>query len=147
MTTPRNTTQILSVMIRLYRRCLDLTAAILAEEELPDDAALSEAFIRRAGILKKIDALRKTLEIKQGDTGPAIVGLNNQDQKKAEEFLATLRLQITDLIKLDRKLETRLKEEMQKTRSEINRLQQGESMLKAYTPFRGSISYYVDHQG
>ncbi|MBW2621524.1 MAG: hypothetical protein JRD68_01340 [Deltaproteobacteria bacterium] len=147
MPTPLTTTQILFAMIRLYRRCLEITSDVVEKEDLPDDAALAEVFIRRASILKKVEALTKNLVIEQRDEGPALVGLNDGDQKKAEEHLATLRSIITDLIELDRKLEERLKQEMDWTEHEINRLQQGESMLKAYTPFKGGISYYVDHQG
>ena len=146
MPAPLNTTQTLFAMIRLYRRCLEITSAVLANEELPDEAALSEVFIRRASILKKVEALAKTLEIVQGDEGSVFVGLNDQDQKKAEGLLATLRSIIVDLIESDRKFEERLKKEMKWTEHEVNRLQQGKSMLKAYTPFKGGISYYVDRQ-
>ena len=141
-----NTEQILFAMIRLYRRCLEITSEAMAKEELPDEVALPDLFIRRAGILRKVEELAKNLEIGPGDAEPVFTGLNDQDQKKAEELLAILRSVITDLIELDRKFAERLKKEMKWTEQEVKRLQKGESMLKAYTPFKGGISYYVDHQ-
>ncbi len=145
MSSHKTLTQTLSVLFRLYRRCLEITSNVLEKNELPDYSTLSEIFKRRTSILNKVKKLEKELELEQGEGKALLAGLEGRSKQKAEGLLTDLRSIMTDLIESDQKLKKRLEEEMELTSRELSRLHQGESILKAYTPFKGGISYYVNH--
>lgn len=146
MSSPKTLTQTLAALLRLYRRCLEITSDVLEKNELPNYSTLSEIFGRRTGVLNKIKKLEKELELEPGEGEALLAGLEGRSKQKAEGLLTDLRSTMTDLIESDRKLKKRLEEELELTGRELSRLHQGESILKAYAPFKGGISYYVDHR-
>ncbi len=133
------------MLFRLYRRCLEITSDVLEKNELPDDSTLSEIFGRRTNILNKVKKLEKELELEHGEGETLLARLEGRKKEKAEGLITDLRSIMTNLIESDRKLKKRLEEELELTGRELSRSQQGESILKAYAPFKGGISYYVNH--
>ena len=146
MTQSKAVLERLAAMVRLYRRCLDLTREIL-EKGYPDDDDLATGlFDQRTKIINKIKKLEENLEIRQEEGQHFLLGIADSDIKEAEGLLDKLQGLITELIAADRRLRKRLEEEAAQTGRELKQVERGHLTLKRYAPYRGGISYYINRR-
>ena len=134
-------------MVRLYQRCLELTVTAVNKDSLPDMDALTRLFERRTGLLAKAERIENTLATREEKGRKRLAGIPKDQEKRAEKLLGELAVIMNGLLESDQKLKTRLEEELTETGQEIGRVTQGLSVLKAYTPYRGGVSYYISRRG
>ena len=128
------------LVIRLYEGCLDLTRRAMSREILQDEEALT-GFIRKRGeILTRIRDIGPVTgpEVQEGGQGP---------KETDQAHLAVLKRIMAELFEADRELREAVDNEHVRLRGELKRLWQGQSTLKAYSPFRGDSPKFFSRRG
>jgi len=139
--------EILAAMARLYGRSLKLTLDILRHSPLPDEKALAKTLEGRAAILNKIKRLESGLRTRKENNEFYLMGVPSPDQQRAGALLNDIKTRIGTLIEADLELKARLEKELAETSGQLDRVRKGRKALKAYSPYRSGISYYISKRG
>ncbi|MEW6263527.1 MAG: hypothetical protein AB1641_10680 [Thermodesulfobacteriota bacterium] len=137
----------LAEMVGLCRLCLTITRKTLDQMRSADEEDLERLIGRREEIIIRLRALEADLHletVKGGESLPEMV------ERSADEFqglLLELNKVMTDLVNTDLELKTRMESELARVGRELDRLRQGHTTLKAYSPPRGGPAFLVDRQG
>jgi hypothetical protein len=136
----------LEEMDRLYKRCLDLTNALLEMDPLPLDQRLEDFIRDRAEILTRISDTEHGLPIRR-QSGRAVLNISDPVQsERIESLIKALRDRLMAIIEADRRLGEKICETMAQTGDDLKRLRLGQAILKAYTP-APMRPVYLDRHG
>ncbi len=137
----------LAEMVKLNRRCLELTREALAESTLPDESRLVDIINKRNDYISRLRDLEKGFEQEAPDGRFSLSGQTGATTPGIDQKISELREIITELIEADRQLKARMESEKAAAGSELKRIRQGHSVLKAYAPYRTGIPSIIDREG
>ncbi len=137
----------LAEMAELYQKCLDITSAALSGESLPDEDELTGLLQTRRKMLSRALSLENALKTKSEDGSRYLTGIKPEAENRAAGLLDRIRSLMNSLVKTDEALKERLEKGLVSVGDDLNAIRKGQSVLKAYAPFRGGASYFVDRHG
>lgn len=140
------TVERLGELAGLYREGLCLTTEALAQDPRQDEASLAGLLRRRTQVLARAAEVQEGVATREEDGRHYLVGLSAEQSEEAEVLLEELGATLEGLAEADQKLKQKLEEERERTGQELERVGRGHSALKAYAPYRGGISYYVNRR-
>jgi len=146
MNPPKTVAARLGEMLNWYKKCLRLTQQTLIEPSQLDEGQLAELLRQRSRIYLKIKNFEAGLPTETREGRVFLSGLAESEIPQVEAILGDLRATLEDLSRADRQLQDRMKHVLSHIEKKLGRVKQGQTMLKAYAPFRGGVAYYVDRR-
>jgi hypothetical protein len=131
-------------MVELYWTCLHLTRQILNAKKLPETRQLEHLLDRRQEALGKIERLSQGLTTRAEHDHIYLTGIPREEEKQAGVLLKDVRAYAGLLVEADQELKARIQAELAQTGEKLEAMIKGQSVLKAYTPYRGGVAFYVD---
>jgi hypothetical protein len=136
---------ILDEMARLYRRCRDLTRGALEDPNTPGRD--SGDWIRERGeILSRLRILRDQLPIREKNGRMILTGVGPGESARVDQRLEAIRETVEALVEEDGRLVEKYQKERSLAEKEIERLQSGRTLIRAYAPYRGPASTLVNRR-
>ena len=136
----------LTEMVKLYRKCYDITRKAAAGESLQDDNLLAEVLDQRAELLARISDIEQGLDTDNQSGQKIILGIPPQQMDAAGLLIRDLDHSMRELLKADGALHSKIATELVDLEGNLTRLRRGHSALKGYAPFRVGSPRCIDRK-